>query len=395
MDPDQFKQFCQTLAGSIGTAVAANVPPAPSTTPSGGSSGTKLRPLTETSPSAWLNWRTHCVCVGDINAWSLQRRKLELRQAMAGDAMGATKDVPIHQNDDSVTFEAVLDAFAERFIPKAEGRLAKASFRSAAQTATETIAEWHQRCRNLFLIAYPKDDVDKAEAAIVQFFTGLKDADVRKEVVKEDPDTFSKALEVANNIRASLTFCEDIERKEKGAAAASSSTGATAGSQLNYLTDDQVLAMGETRTCNACYQPGHLARNCPRGTRRSGQYGSPAPPPGWRAPGYPPTRGRSTLRRNPYYGRGRNENRGHSYPRSGRGRGGAPSRGGRSRPTRYVRTEQGEYVAVLDEEIEDKEGTAYPEETDEYVAQLEDDDYYHDGQAADFHDGYDTAPADF
>jgi len=156
----------------------------------------KLANLESTIGSEWKTWRSHFETVRTINTWGDARSQLEVKAAMMGEAARLTQDIPINVAD--VDVRELLNIYQERFLPAAEGAVARIEFQTAHQRPEENIAQYHGRIRELYIRAFPNnDDINHDHHLINGFLLGLADAGVGQHAMGLNPRTFDIAKDMA------------------------------------------------------------------------------------------------------------------------------------------------------------------------------------------------------
>lgn len=287
----------------------------------------------------WINWRSQFSTCVRICGWRHKRARLEIEACLTGAAKTRTLDiVAVHRpalgvdEDEVPDFELMLNALEARFMPAAASDLARATFRHSKQTENESHLDFHARLRIQHRRAYPNlaaDAVETDHNLIDTFCAGLLNPEVRSDVIKQRPQTYAEALNIASNMQAAAQIIGNEVKSEP---------------ELNAVgipsSSPRINAFGQPSGCFHC-SGDHAVRDChilnkareyfvkrgyrilaPNKGKPSGS-GSPARPPfNNRARGgsKPPTRtnpGRVAKKRVTHYGSG------------GRGRGGGRASGRR------------------------------------------------------------------
>ena len=158
-----------------------------------GRSGKRLTPFSSTNATDWLAWRENFMHVAALKDWTPQQRKLEILAAMEGLACRQVRTIDV----DGLTWEQVLDAYGNRFLPPAAGQLAREEFASSKQYDQESITSWHTRIAELYSRAYPNGDVENDTVLIDRFIFGLFHPDVMERTLDVNPNTMTAALATA------------------------------------------------------------------------------------------------------------------------------------------------------------------------------------------------------
>jgi len=212
--------------------------------------GRKLSAFKETKEKEWRTWRHNFGIVATINGWNDQRQRREAAAAMEGDAQRAVSDI---NYEAAANINALLDAYQARFVTPAASDLARVRFLQANQDREEEVLAWHTRVRELFVSAYPGEDVNTSRTLIDRFVLGLTNAKVMEYVWDQRPATFAAALESANNKAASIAI---LARGRNG-------IPGPQGGPFIIKTEPGLHAMGAGHTCHYCRAEGHFQRECP------------------------------------------------------------------------------------------------------------------------------------
>ena len=288
-------------------AAAAAAPPAaqaglalPAAGPAmqGGIRNVKLMSFGNEPQEDWLVFKHHFNNVVRLNHYTDEQARLALAAAMKGKAALATMDLDPDEVDlDILTF---LDRYEARFMPASASQIARVRFDAARQGQHEDVLEYHARLRALHNKAYP-GALDEVQL-IRKFTMGLRKREVRMQVLRQNPDNYSLALQAAQNETSVLQMVRvtelgaapGVEPMEIGAMDGPSPSPAQGRNQGQ-----------KAGNCHFCGEPGHWKGECEllKKARRFLQ----------------PARGRGGFR-----GRGRG---GGAPGRGGRGRGAGAARG--------------------------------------------------------------------
>ena len=240
-----------------------------------------------------------------------------VKQNLIGRAAGAVAHIPVRE--DEVPCPPVRDLLMEYervFLPLADTQAALATFMTAAMEDTETVGQWHARCKANYLHAFPgRTDIfaENDHMLRFRFIAGLPSFELRRTVTQQRARTYAQTKIDAEDMYAS--FQGDL--LTQGSAGASGSDGDAGAARikreimavLGGASTPQKKRSWDSRKPRACFKCGqedHLVRDCWQRKKKNEGSGS-----GGRGRGH---RGRS--------GRGR---RG-SFARGGRG--GFRARGG-------------------------------------------------------------------
>ncbi len=228
----------------------------------------KLNTYEDGEPITWINFRGHFEVVRRINNWDNRRARMELEAALDGVAKSRVADVLNIHRPPAGAFEAdvmpvaqMLDALEARFLPPAASDLSRASFRQAKQGEKESALTFHARLRQLFKHAYPnihEDDIDTDHNLIDVFCAGLARSTVRNDVIKQRPQTYHQALEVANNMAAAAQVISAADGTP-GKGEHKDLPGINA---MYSFKHPQKPSQGDDNSCHFCHRPGHRLRDC-------------------------------------------------------------------------------------------------------------------------------------
>lgn len=265
MNADQFQQFIAANAQAIAANANANA-----------SADIKLRPFASADAVGWLAWRQHAESIAELKGWdntpaSRRRARWAIRAAMQDGAASAVSDVNAAVAPVPDTIGAFMDLYQQRFCPEAMSRLARSSFQGAGQHHSETVLEWHTRCRSLYLRAYPDraGNVERDRTLIDQFVEGLRVAQVRVHTYDSYPQTYAAALTHASNKVASVQIEERLAGKQASdpfkvkAEADLLAIRPDYGTGRAYHSGGSNTSRGNAvQKCYFCQNPEHLKADC-------------------------------------------------------------------------------------------------------------------------------------
>lgn len=256
------------------------------------------KPLSETTPEAWIQWRTRFEAIIATTTWNLNQQKRNLFALMDGSATNIVRGVELSIDDAAVTIIDVLARFENRFLAGRGTRSAYTEFSVAKQMPGESIQGWHGRLMDIHMRMEPT--MGPAARAVhiplqLQFLKGIRDATLRKYVIMEEYANYNLALTRVAQAEAGLL----TERE--------STTSSSQQVGIHAISDKDSSAIAAvSNICYNCNETGHFWRECPvgrpTGMNRRGQgtfrgrgqgRGAPRRPfnPTPRGRGYNPRRG--------------------------------------------------------------------------------------------------------
>lgn len=167
----------------------------------GGGTRKRITPFSSAEASEWRIWRKNFETAATINDWADLRQRREASAAMEGAAARAVHDID-HAVAPNIPIANLLNAYENRFIPAAAGRLARAEFTSAKQRPAETVLQWHTRVREIFVRAYPARIVNDDQQLMDQFTNNLVDLTIQAHTLDAAPATFQACLDTAQTKQA-------------------------------------------------------------------------------------------------------------------------------------------------------------------------------------------------
>jgi len=210
----------------------------------------RLTPLATTDGAAWRVWRRAYVQTAAINGWDNLRQRREIYASMEGEAARTTQDLePLN----FVDAQAMLDAYEARFVPAADTKLSRAQFETARQLPNELMTAWHGRLRELYIRAFPGQDVENSPILIDQFIKRLYDRRTAEWVIHASPNTFAQALVVAQNAVANQMFLDGAKPNPKTGINALNDTA---------VDDMDINLINSNVTCWFCKKSGHIRDEC-------------------------------------------------------------------------------------------------------------------------------------
>ena len=144
----------------------------------------------------FLSWRIQFQVIANINEWSNTEAKGMAFAYMKGHALDTVLDIDIKR--ESETLEDLLGRYQMRFLPASRSQMLRAQFNHVVQLPNESIQRLHARMRVLYNLAYP-DIEDRSNTLLTErFVAALTNREVQNNVRRRKPESFEKALEIAN-----------------------------------------------------------------------------------------------------------------------------------------------------------------------------------------------------
>ena len=236
-------QFQQLMAAAAAGAAAGR--------------GKRLTVFSSTDATEWTAWKETFQKTVLLNNWQDDMARNQLAAALEGSARRIVSDIPTDQP--GLTCAQLLQAYDRRFLPEAQTRFAVITFENAKQEETETELEWHTRLRELFVRAYPGDNMETSAILINHFIRHLKNPRILDHCYMVNPATYNAALTEATN-------------------------KAAANAMINYMGGGKMTGTGGAfnlnainRTLEGCWTCGsddHFQRTCPKRKQLSGRQSS-------------------------------------------------------------------------------------------------------------------------
>lgn len=235
----------------------------------GGGAGARMKRMEETSPQAWLAFRSNFERTLPLLNWNLNRQKRELLALLDEQPASCVQNLPLHIDEPDYGIVQLLDAFATRFLSGPATEQALNEFNACKQKADETVMVFHSRLRQIHARAYPNipDGQRGTDRGLIsKFRTGLADSQLRVAAVGALGPNYDQLLEQVNSMHSAL----ESLRSAHGPSVNSLTTNQPSTSSGNPM----VAQMGTgqsygqprpspmSRNCYVCGQPGHGWRFC-------------------------------------------------------------------------------------------------------------------------------------
>lgn len=254
------------LGNAIAAGFAAAPPPAgaaggaPAAAAAGGGAaaahGVRKIPLFAESsdPIEWRTWADRFRMIVNIAGWPDLRARQELYASMSGTAARVVADIPCENPGvHPWTITEMLVAYEARFVTQEASDSARAEFIRAHQLPGESLLEWHAKCRDLYLRAYPGAAVDVDPGGQMlrdRFIAGLEIAAIKEYTYDKRPVTYLECLTACQAKQATLTLMATKSHPAKGVNA----VGPSADSERNATA---------SKGCFFCGSLEHFQRQCP------------------------------------------------------------------------------------------------------------------------------------
>ena len=164
----------------------------------------KLPQFSSALPAEWRDFRKLAENARVTNKWTDEEAKRVVFSQCVGEAGQRVRLVPIGGNPDAVprpadakTYEQYMNDIQIRFQPKGASALAYSEFISAKQQLTEDFQAFHTRLEGLFCLAEPLVDPQTSKSLLRVFIQGLRDKVIATWLHDKDPETYARALELA------------------------------------------------------------------------------------------------------------------------------------------------------------------------------------------------------
>ena len=164
----------------------------------------KLPQFSSALPAEWRDFRKLAENARVTNKWTDEEAKRVVFSQCVGEAGQRVRLVPIGGNPDAVprpadakTYEQYMNDIQIRFQPKGASALAYSEFISAKQQLTEDFQAFHTRLEGLFCLAEPLVDPQTSKSLLRVFIQGLRDKVIATWLLDKDPETYARALELA------------------------------------------------------------------------------------------------------------------------------------------------------------------------------------------------------
>lgn len=155
----------------------------------------------------WLSFKRSFLDHSQFFGYDDETRRKALTACMRGAASAATTDIRVTNYPPAVlgapahppnpTFDEVVAAYEQRFLPAAASELARTQFEHSLQRKGEDVLAFHSRVRDLYLRAYPGQN--DPTVIIRRFALGLLKKEVRMRILRGPAATFHEALLLAQS----------------------------------------------------------------------------------------------------------------------------------------------------------------------------------------------------
>ena len=177
--------------------------------------------------SNWLEWKRHFAWICEANGWTDEQSRRALPTCLTSWALDEFSAMPQQyriqvQDQPAPSLQRMFGYLDPRMQPYRTQRTARAEFKSTVQDEKEGIREFSRRVRSIGEIANnnlnrnARDDMNRE-----QFIEGLLDAEIQELLQREDPQTFTDAVNRALTLDAINRSARNRQRRKVGAAFAS------------------------------------------------------------------------------------------------------------------------------------------------------------------------------
>ena len=222
------------LSGAMAEAVRAAVKP--------GAIKSTLPLLKKDDVASYLTFKEAFRRLVRTEAWDDAQAVKMVWRAIEGEALEL-----VGTTAEALTLEAQWELFDAVFMPSSCAHAARVAFDTSCQKSDEDVRQWHNRCRCLFVAAFPeyKEEYNTSKMLIYQFCKGLRHAAVRAFTFNADCATYADALVKAQRQAATNLFTNDVNKGTVvGALQPAGGNGRRRGN------------------CWNCGRQGHLKREC-------------------------------------------------------------------------------------------------------------------------------------
>ena len=243
----------------------------------------RIRTFGFTEGESWLVWKSHFRHVSRLNGFNDLEMRLALAAAMVDKAAATVNDINVEQpvvaGGAAPTVDDIMDRYQQRFIPAAASQLMKMKFDSARQGASESLLGFHGRLRALYNEAYP--NLQDQTQLVRRFIGGIRKPHVRLQLNRQNPPTYTDALEIAQNEDSAIQL---NKVQEVGAGVIIDEPMEIGAVMPGKTTSRPIIkkAAGDWRepegTCHFCNKKGHWKKDCIqwKRSRQNAKRGSPA-----------------------------------------------------------------------------------------------------------------------
>ena len=158
--------------------------------------------------TTWADWREHFLLVAHVRQWGPVRQCHEIAAATWKEDL--TEDLDYDHGDPI----ELLDDLQKRFCPSYSVRWgqyprralqSQLDFEEACQRPGEVLRMWHERCRELFIKAFPYNNSEKDPAILEQFLCRIHDPDLVQMLAQQPfPKSYAGALGLARLMEQDL-----------------------------------------------------------------------------------------------------------------------------------------------------------------------------------------------
>ena len=166
-----------------------------------------LPSLANNEPDSWVQFRRSFNVVADLNGWSMPERARQVLGGLSTEAFVSlvNQGFDAHGTNPHTglpwTAQQIIETAELACLPPHVNVLALDDFRHAYQLSTENVAGWRSRLTDLFLAAYPGEEVETNRGLIRRFVLGLRNEYARFRLQDDFPsrltDCFDQVTKLA------------------------------------------------------------------------------------------------------------------------------------------------------------------------------------------------------
>ena len=174
----------------------------------------KLGNFSETKPRDFKTFRIRAEEAKHLNQWTDADAKSQVKIAMIGPAAALAQDIQVGADPDArmnglplpgaKTYLQYMAELQDRFVPLMESQIAIARFPKLRQEVGESLADWHVRVKEEFMIAFPGVDPETSPELRRQFCHYILDIQVSSYLIDQNPQLFRQCLTIAQTKQGNI-----------------------------------------------------------------------------------------------------------------------------------------------------------------------------------------------